>query len=132
VDEAAHKLKGERNERFIVELETAKLDYKDWIIVAAFYSAIHYVMYHFHKRIRGYDDTRDEPFLRRGPQGRFRGHLHRKRLVMLHLPKLLKDYEYLYAMAREARYGSLNMARVTPQDLADMKHVLATKFRLLT
>jgi|SRR6266511_744622 len=125
-------MKGERNERFIVDLETAKLDYKDWIVVAAFYSTIHYVMCHFHRRIKGYDDTRDEPFLHRGSQGRFRGHLHRKRLVMLHLPKLLKDYEYLYAMAREARYGSLDMAGVTPQDLADLKKIVATEFRPLS
>ena len=130
--ETDHRKKGERNEKLIADLEAANLDYKDWTAVAAFYAAIHYLMAYFHHNIRGYDDATSSPFVpdRQG-LGRLTHHWHRHALVKKNLPRLLKDYNYLYQMSEQARYHRLDMSHLKTQDVEDMKGGVR-KFRTLT
>ena len=130
--ETVHRAKGQRNEKFITDLENASLDYKDWIIVAAFYSAIHYVMSYFHRTVSRYDDESNDPLIPdRSGLGRLKGHLHRKALVERHLKKLLRDYNWLETAAWSARYRELDMSQVPPSKIQEVKTVVSTKFKTL-
>lgn len=132
LNEADHRKKGDRNQKLIADLEGAKLDYKDWIIVAAFYAAIHYVMAYLHGHVPGYNDINSAPTIlgRRGTD-QLKGHRHRLAMVEMHLPRLLRDYNYLYMMAEEARYHQLDMSSVKPNELSTLKDIIVRKFQTL-
>src|SRR2546425_9520388 len=100
---------------------------KDWVVIVAFYASIHYAMSYFHRNVPGYDDTRDSPEVRSGTL-RLKGHQHRRALVRQHLPRMLKDYNYIETLAHRARYTDVDMSWVSENGLDSIENAVTTKF----
>ncbi len=93
-DEGKHKIKAERNEQFAESLDLTDPVRETWAVVAAFYSALHYV---------------EEFFLKHGtPCGN-----HTDRNLQFKGDRRIRNayvsYEYLYVLSREARYKCISL-----------------------
>lgn len=91
-----------------------KEDYSDWIIITAFYSALHYTRALMIPVIVDGEHIDDFEVLfkktKRDDDGR---HGFQKRYVMTHFPEITYEYSRLHDLSITARYSKYNFTRNT-------------------
>jgi len=95
---AAHWHQAKRNENLAAQL-LSDLTYKEWVVVTAFYSAVHYVEAALYMEPGvGHSDTS----MPKGSSGSY--HDHRQDLVLQHFSGAWKSYSKLRYQSMVARY----------------------------
>jgi len=88
----AHLEKAERNKDFVINRLMALADkFPEWVSTVAFYSALHFVA----------------AYLVKEHGLHFKDHEERNKAVVLHLGEITLEYERLYDLALNSRYGSI-------------------------
>jgi hypothetical protein len=87
--EDQHRTRSERNEQFANSLDVADPIAENWAVVAAFYSALHYVEAYFTKQGGGCREHKER-------NERFKADIK--------LRYAYANYSYLYTLSRTARY----------------------------
>jgi hypothetical protein len=88
-DKQAHWNRAQHNQEFVASLDLERTLYRDWILVAYFYKALHLVDCFFAARHRHFDNHGERiTGVRRSP----------------HLTAVYSDFMYLYDRSRDVRY----------------------------
>lgn len=118
-----HLAKARRNERFLEAINEVQPPYHEWVVVVAFYAAVHYVDAFFALRDT-HPETHTLPQRSQIGAGQQPMPLARNYLVSILLSPIQHKYSWLYDMSIQARYGMPTLApRAARQAVQELGHI---------
>lgn len=97
------------NEESILWLQSCNCTYNDWLIVIAFYTALHKMLALLHHKVPKYDK---KPETRRDT-----GHVYLNKMVKKHYKDVYGAYYTLYSKSRKLRYEQNRLNRINNNEL---------------
>ena len=114
------------NESVINWCRSNNFPFNDWIIIVAFYTALHKLDYWLHVNTRLHDNQITVYFNPRGIK--FTGHGARNKNVIDNFRNIAPDYMDLYRECRRVRYNQRGLNQIT---LADLTKYLDIWFNII-
>lgn len=104
-----HRKQWENNESLIQWLQSNKCSYYDWLIIIAFYAALHKMDILIHQKFPGYDKKKESL--------KETGHIYRNKMINKYYKEISSDYLTLYRQSRKLRYEQRSLNKIKEKTL---------------
>ena len=104
-----HRNQWQYNEKLILWLQSCECSYFDWLIIIAFYTALHKMDELIHQKYPNYD--------KRNETKKATGHAYRNKMVNRYYKSVHSKYDSLYRISRKLRYEQRKLSKIKVKDL---------------